>query len=257
MAKIKDPKIQTRLPAPKRSDGGQGSKEPKKIQKQKSATKTSNLTVDVVDIAGKKKGTMELPKELFDAAVNTSLMAQAVRVYQINQRQGGAIAQTRGEVTGSRRKIWRQKGTGRARHGDRYASIFVGGGKAHGPRPRPFEKSMSRKMKQLALCSALTSQFKNERVIVVEGFEKLEAKTKAFIKALNSITGHVKHGKVQEKMIVATPKKIDVLYRAGRNIENLTVQDARLLHTYDVLNTKRLIFSKDAISVLQETIIKS
>jgi len=126
------------------------------VQKPKTARKTavkkmSNLTVDVVDIAGKKKGTMELPKALFDAPVNASLMAQAVRVYQINQRQGGAIAQTRGEVSGSRRKIWKQKGTGRARHGDRYASIFVGGGKAHGPRPRPFEKTLSRKMRQLAL----------------------------------------------------------------------------------------------------------
>jgi len=77
------------------------------------------------------------------------------------------------------------------------------------------------------------------------------------IKALTSITGQVKHGKVQEKMIVATPKKIDLLYRAGRNIENVTVQDARLLHTYDILNTKRIIFSKDAISALQESMVTS
>ncbi|MBI4137528.1 50S ribosomal protein L4 [Candidatus Roizmanbacteria bacterium] len=219
--------------------------------------KQAGLTVDVLDITGKKKGSMELPKELFDAALNQSLMAQAVRVYQINQRQGGAVAQTRGEVTGSRKKIWRQKGTGRARHGDRYASIFVGGGKAHGPRPRQFEKSMNKKMRQLALCSALTSQFKGEHITVVDGLEKLDAKTQALVHALEKITGKVKHGKVQEKMIVAMPQKVEALYRAGRNIENVTVQDARLLHTYDVLNTRRILFSKDAITVLQETIIKS
>ena len=200
---------------------------------------------------------MELPKELFGAELNNALMAQAVRVYQTNQRQGGAVAQTRGEVSGSRRKIWRQKGTGRARHGDQYASIFVGGGKAHGPRPRPFEKTMSKKMRHRALCSALSSQFKNNHITVVEGFENLEAKTKAVVKALEQVTGRVKHGKALEKIIIATPSKVDALYRAGRNVENVTIRDARLLHTYEVLNTRRIIMSKEAINALQEIIAKS
>src|SRR3989338_4775942 len=107
----------------------------KTVKKVKTATKSDlSLTVPVLDVSGKKTGTVTLPKEIFAVTVSPKLIAQAARVYSANQRQSSAKTKTRGEVTGSRRKVWRQKGTGRARHGDRYAPIFVGGGIAHGPR---------------------------------------------------------------------------------------------------------------------------
>src|SRR3989344_7204583 len=120
------------------------------------AKKSGSLTVPVYEISGKEKGSLSLPKEAFSVDVNKALLAQAVRVYQSNQRQGTASTKTRGEVVGSTRKIYRQKGTGRARHGDIKAPIFVGGGVAHGPKSANYRKSISQKMRRIALLGALS-----------------------------------------------------------------------------------------------------
>jgi len=114
----------------------------------KKRTKKDGLSAPVVSIDGKKKGTVSVSEAMFNTHAADQLVAQAVRVYQANQRQGGAKTKTRGEVTGSGRKIWRQKGTGRARHGHRYAPIFVGGGVSHGPRTRDFSRRLSKAMRK-------------------------------------------------------------------------------------------------------------
>src|SRR3990170_6251019 len=140
--------------------------------------KTVSLNVPVVGVDGKTKSKIQLPKELFGAKVNKALLAQAVRVYLANQRTGNAATKTRGEVEGSTRKIYRQKGTGRARHGAIRAPIFVGGGIVFGPRPHDFHLDFPKKMKRRALGSALTSKLGSGDVIVVSGLSDLEPKTK-------------------------------------------------------------------------------
>src|SRR5258708_4404168 len=160
-------------------------------QKEKSSVKhtedkKSAITVSVYDTAGKEVETMSLPEEIFGAKINKVLMAQAVRVYLANQRQGNASTKTRGEVAGSTRKIYKQKGTGRARHGGIRAPIFVKGGIAHGPKPQDHSLAMPKKMKRVALFSALTAKLADGQIKVISGLETLEPKTKVMMQTLNN-----------------------------------------------------------------------
>ncbi len=207
---------------------------------------TGSLTVTVYDAKGKETGTMELPKEVFGAKINPVLMAQAVRVYLANQRLGSANTRTRGEVDGSTRKIYRQKGTGRARHGGIRAPIFVGGGVAHGPKAKDFELSLSKKMKKAAVASALSSLAKDGNIKVVAGFEKIEPKTKSVAAAL------VEMGLSQKKALLVMPKHLENVFKAARNIDNIKVSAAAMLTTYDVLNAGTLVFMKEAVEVMEK-----
>ena len=211
----------------------------------------SSLTVPVVGIDGTQKGTISLPASIFSVTVSEQLIAQSVRVYQANQRQGGAKVKTRGDVAGSRRKIWRQKGTGRARHGDRYAPIFVGGGIAHGPVPRDFSLSMSKKMRRKALSAVLTKLYNQGNIVVVDGLEKLTGKTADTVTMLKALSCDMKRSALTRRVCIATPAKVDVVYRSGRNVSNLTVREAQRLTTYELLLQSKLVLAKDAIAVLE------
>ncbi len=208
----------------------------------------SSLNMNVLDIEGKLAGSITLPEAIFGAKVNPTLMAQAVRVYLANQRQGNASTKTRGEVTGSTRKIYKQKGTGRARHGAVRAPIFVKGGIAHGPHPRDYSLSMPAKMKRAALFSALTSQLKSGNVVVVTGLEKLE-KTKKMAAALHMLG-------VQKKPLVVMPHLEESVYKAGRNIQHVSLMPASQLSTYAVLNAGKIVLMKDAVAAVEKTFIK-
>lgn len=225
------------------------------------------LMVDTFDIKGTRLSRMRLPREIFAAKINKILMAQAVRVYLQNQRQGTVSTKTRGEVLGSRRKIWRQKGTGRARHGDRYAPIFVGGGIAHGPKPRNFNFKMSKKMRRGALFSALTSKLKDKAIVVLEGLEKIKPKTKEMMRVMSKLKTPSLIGgspqrrqsskqKLKTKILLVLPNKIDNIIRAGRNIKNLDLQPVNLLNTYQILNHEVLIIMKEAIPVFKKTFVE-
>ena len=144
-------------------------------------------SLNVYNTKAKKIGRVQLPKEIFEAKINKILMAQAVRVYLANQRKARAKTKDRSQVRGSGRKIYRQKGTGRARHADRYAPIFVGGGRAHGPQGlSPRHLKMPKKMRRLALFSALTSQLKEKKITVIDDLTKIEPKTKEMAKILKN-----------------------------------------------------------------------
>ena len=211
---------------------------------------------------------MSLPKEIFDAKVNEILMAQAIKVYLSNQRQAPAKSKRRGEITASGRKIYKQKGTGRARHGDRKAPIFVKGAKAHGPTgEQNYKLKLNKKMKKRALFSALTSKLKDKEIIIVSGLEKIEPKTKAITKIISNIKNqisktpirqtqgrHIKNKKI--KMTIVLPEIIENVIRAGRNIPNMNLRQAKQLNTYKVLNGGQLIFMKESIGVLKETFLK-
>src|SRR3989338_2978575 len=140
-----------------------------------------------VEIKGNKEGTISLSKELFAVKESPTLLSQAVRVFLANQRQGTKSTKTRSMVAGSTRKIYKQKGTGRARHGDIKAPIFIGGGTAHGPHPRDFSLSLSKKMKRKALAMALTSRLQENAITIVAGLQKLAPKTREMAQVLENI----------------------------------------------------------------------
>jgi len=211
-----------------------------------------SLTADVLDLKGNIVGSLSLPEEIFGAKVNKTLMAQAVRVYLANQRLGTLSTKSRGEVVGSTRKIYRQKGTGRARHGGIRAPIFVGGGVAHGPKPRDFSLSLPQKMKRAALFSALTLQRLEGNMKIITGLENLEPKTKAFAQVLKTLS----LVKKRKKILLVLPEKIENIQKAARNIEGVTYVLANQLNTYDVLNAGTLLFMKDTISKIQEVFKK-
>lgn len=210
-----------------------------RVVKAKPATQVS-----VVGLDGKVAGSITLPAELFAVKINRQLMAQAVRVYLANQRGGHASTKTRGEVEGSTRKIYKQKGTGKARHGGIRAPIFVGGGIVFGPRPRDYSLAFPQKMRKVALASALTSQLKKQNVIVVSGLS--EAKKTKVVAGVLTATGATR------KTLLVTPKESAVVVRAGRNIEGVDILPVSDLNTYSVLMHSKLVFMKEAIGELKK-----
>jgi large subunit ribosomal protein L4 len=210
------------------------------------------VSIDVVGIDGKSAGKISLPGEIFGEKVNKALLAQAVRVYLANQRQGNASTKTRGEVEGSTRKIYRQKGTGRARHGGVRAPIFVKGGIVFGPKPRDFGLALPQKMKRKALFVALSAKMRDNEVTVVDGLGKLEAKTKNFAGMLKSLGVAEK----KQKLLFVTSGNVESVLRAGGNIQGVSFLASKQINTYEVLSAKRIIVMKDAIGEMKEHFLK-
>lgn len=229
----------------------------KKIEQKetKNKVKITTPTAKVFDKDGKVVEEMKLPADIFAAKVNPALMAQAVRVYLANQRAGSASTKTRGEVRGSTRKIYRQKGTGRARHGAITAPIFVGGGITFGPKPRDFSLNLPRKMKRKALFSALTQKFQDNQVLVLNNILDFKPKTKEFLKMIAKFNLLNKKGKADSVLLVL-PEKLDNFELAARNIEGLEIEKANLLNTYEVLKNKNIVFMKDSIDILSKTFLR-
>ncbi|MDO8515309.1 MAG: 50S ribosomal protein L4 [bacterium] len=175
--------------------------------------------------------TYQFNKDLFKVEVSPVLLAQAVRVYQANQRQGNQSTLTRGDVKGTTRKMYKQKGTGHARHGDAKAPIFVGGGVAHGPHPKDFSLILPQKMRILALKGALTLKLKDKKITAVSGLDKLTGKTKEladFIKEKN--------------VLVVTNKMIPNVVRAAKNLQGIRVLPFSDLNAYEVLKVQTILW---------------
>lgn len=202
--------------------------------------KPTSLTADVYSPAGKVIGTVELAADLFAVSINEQLIAQAVRVYLANQRQGGAKVKTRGEVEGSTRKIFKQKGTGNARHGSIRAPIFVGGGNAFGPVKRDYSLVMPQKMKAKALASVLTKQFQQGAVTVLKTFDGVTAKTKAYLEVLTTLacTG---------KTIVLVGSSETGVIRMLRNAPSVQVLRAKDAYTYAILYRKHVVITENGL----------
>lgn len=206
------------------------------------------LKADVFDTKGKLVESINLPVEVFGAKINHQLMAQAVRVYLANQRKGTAATKTRGEVKGSTRKIYRQKGTGRARHGAIRAPIFVGGGVVFGPKPRDYSLELPKKMKKKALFSALSLKHKNGEIKIVSNLEKIEPKTKAMVEIIKKLSLN------GEKILLVLPEKKENVQKSARNIEGLEMILADQLNAYEVLRNKKLLFMRESIEFLNKKI---
>lgn len=209
--------------------------------------KSSGLSVPVYSLTGRTSGNLSLPKEIFGQEVNQKLLSQALRVYTTNQKNMNASTKSRGEVRGSTAKIWRQKGTGRARHGARTAPIFVGGGIAFGPRPRNVRLELPKKMKKAALISALSDKAKDKNVFGLVGVEKASGKTKEMAKLIEKLGGR--------SLLIVTGDKMDKVVRGVKNIPGTNVLPASLINAYEVLKHQKLMITKGALEKISKAFL--
>lgn len=198
-------------------------------------------TIDVLDVTGKKSGTVELPAELFDVQTNVPLIHQVVVAQRAAARQGTHKTKNRGEVSGSGRKPFKQKGTGRSRQGSVRAPEHTGGGVVHGPTPRDYSQRTPKKMIAAALLGSLSDRARGGRIHAVEGFAAGEvAKTKDAVALLGKIAP-AKH------FLVVLNRDEELSERAVRNIPSVHVLPADQLNAYDVLVADDIVFSKAAL----------
>jgi len=193
--------------------------------------------VDVLTVAGTVKGQVELPAAWFNRTGGTGVVWEAVRALLANQRQGNAKTKTRAEVSGTGKKPWRQKHTGRARHGSRRTNIWVGGGVVFGPRPRDYGYEIPKKERRQALAQVLSARLQEGALRVIEDFEPASPKTKELVRLLSglNLTGTV-------LLLVDSPS--ENLRRASRNIPWLKVMPARQLNVYEVLAHEQVVFTE-------------
>ena len=196
--------------------------------------------VDVLDQSGKKVGDADLDPAVFDVEVNVSVMHQVVVAGLAARRAGTHSTKTRAEVSGGGKKPWRQKGTGRSRHGSTRSPIWVGGGIAHGPKPRDHSMRVPKKMKRLALSSALTSRARDGRITVLDSLSFDEPSTKRALEVLESVGAD---GLVL--LILNAPD--EVVEKSFRNLSNVAIRYPGNLGTYEVLAAERLVFTREAL----------
>ena len=199
----------------------------------------------VFDSKGAKVSDIELAESVFGIEPNTSAMHLCVVNYLANQRQGTQSTKTRSEVSGGGKKPWRQKVTGRARQGSTRAPQWTHGGIAHGPKPREYGFSINKKVKRLAMKSALSSKVAAEEMVVLESLALDAIKTKDVVSVLSALeTG--------KKVLLVLPEKNDVIYRSARNIAGVKVALVNTLNVYDILNSDTMVVLKDAVAKIEE-----
>jgi len=203
------------------------------------------MQVVVRNIVGEKVGEAELRDDIFGIEPNVSVMHQALVRQLANKRLGTHKTKSRGEVDRSKAKWYRQKGTGRARHGSRNAPIFVGGGVAHGPKPHSYEQKMPRKMRQLAVRSALSVKAADDRVVVLDNIEFQEPKTRAMVDALKSLG-------IEGSAVVLLPERNVNVERSVSNLTDVKALRAGYLNVRDLLKYDYLIVPQGALAVVEE-----
>jgi len=213
-----------------------------------------SIKADVFTSQGVKKGQSNLDSAVFGLKDNPSLLAQAIYVYRSNQRQGTKNSQTRSEVSLTTAKVYRQKGTGRSRHGSKRAPIFVGGGVAHGPSGNEsYHRSLTKKMRRLSLHTSLSNQAANNAVKIIDQFNFTpKSPTKSAAALLSKIISNFP----QKTLIILDTPSPEVI-RAMRNLPTVTVTQLFRLNTYEVLNHQNLIFTQNAIKKLSQSLAKS
>ena len=206
-------------------------------------------TFDVYNLKREKVGSIDLADEVFGAEVREHLFYEVVKAQLASKRQGTQCAKNRSAVSGSTKKLYKQKGTGGARHGSKRAPLFVGGGKAHPPRPRDWSYEPPRRVRALALTAALSKFNKEGRLMVVEAFELAEMKTKKLIEALATL-------QAQHKTLVVDGAHNEKLKMSIRNCKEHQFLPPEGVNVYDLLRHDTLILSKDAAKKLEERCLK-
>lgn len=208
----------------------------------KTPARKSRFSAPLFTASGNQTGEVELPEEIFGQKPNARLVAQAVRVYLSRQRQANAHTKRRGDVNLSTKKIYKQKGTGGARHGARSAPLFVGGGVAHGPKNiKNYKLELSKKQSIKAVIYALSDKAKDNKISVIKGFEKIKPKTKVVANFLKKVRA--------DKPVLVHSGSV-ALFRAGRNIEGLSLIRADQLNTYNVLIAKNILLTQEGLDTL-------
>ena len=201
--------------------------------------------LSVLDMAGKNAGSIELNDSIFAIEPNMSAMHLVVVGYLANQRQGTQSTKTRSEVSGGGKKPWRQKGTGRARQGSTRAPQWYHGGIALGPKPRTYGISINKKVRRLAMKSALSSKVAADEMIVLDSIKLDAIKTKAMAEMFAAI-------KAGKKVLVVLPENNEAIYKSIRNIEGAKVSTVNTLNVYDILNCDSLVVLKDSVTKIEE-----
>ncbi|MBE6992387.1 MAG: 50S ribosomal protein L4 [Ruminococcaceae bacterium] len=203
------------------------------------------MNVKVYNMSGVEVGEVELNEAIFGIEPNQAVVHDVVKNHLANCRQGTQSALTRSEVSGGGIKPWRQKGTGRARQGSIRAVQWTHGGVAFAPKPRDYSYTLNKKVKRLALKSALSAKAAAGDIIVIDDLKMDEVKTKTFKTFLNAVG-------VEKKALVVTPEKNETVYMSARNIPGVQVTFANLINVYDILNAGKFIVDKAALAKIEE-----
>ncbi len=202
------------------------------------------MKVDVKNFDGATIEELELREDIFGIEPNAAVMHQALVRQQANARLGTHSTKTRAEVSRTGAKWYRQKGTGRARHGDRKAPIFVGGGQAHKPKPRDYSQKMPRKMRRLALRSALSAKAAAEQLVVLDQLALAEAKTVQIVQLLDNLD-------ISGSAILLLPERNENVEKSARNLPEVKALRANYLNVRDLLGHNYVIMTKEAVSVIE------
>lgn len=204
--------------------------------------------IDVLNTAGEKVSELALSEGIFAVEPNVSAMHIAVVNYLANQRQGTQSTRTRSEVSGGGKKPWRQKGTGRARQGSTRAPQWYHGGIALGPKPRSYRFTINKKVRRLAMKSALSSKVAAGEMIVLDDLQLEAIKTKEIVKILDAL----KVAELGKKTLIVLPEKNDVVYRSARNIAGVSTTLVNTLNVYDILNCDAIVVLRDSVAKIEE-----
>lgn len=202
------------------------------------------MKVDVVNMKGEKVDTTDLPAEIFEAPIKVDLMHQAFERQQANARAGTHATKGRGEVRGGGKKPWRQKGTGRARHGSIRSPLWVGGGKVHTPKPRDYRKDMPKKMRRAALRSALSAKAAEGQIVVLDKLAMDEIKTKVMAETLQGLVG-------EDSVLLLLAEADEVVEKSTRNLPQAKLLRANYLNIRDLLGQTRLLMPLDSLDIIQ------
>ena len=201
--------------------------------------------IKVLNMAGAEVGTVELNDSIFGIEPNTAVVHEVVKNHLANCRQGTQRALTRAEVSGGGKKPWRQKGTGHARQGSTRAPQWTHGGIVFAPKPRSYSYVLNKKVKRLAMKSALSAKAAAGEIIVIDSIKMDSIKTKDFRAFLNAV-------KADGKSLVVTPAKDEIVVKSARNIPGVETSMANLINVYDILKAKYLVLDKEALTVIEE-----
>lgn len=203
------------------------------------------VSAKLVNMNGEEVGKIKLSDNLFAIDYNEPLIHEVVVAYNANQRQGTKSTLTRSEVRGHAKKPYRQKHTGRARHGSTKSPEYKGGGVVFAPKPRDFSKKLNKQVKKIAFASALSEKLRQKEVVFLDEFKLAEPKTKEVVKFLEAL-------KLDKSVVIVTDVKNEDALRASKNLQNVKIQIADLLSTYDVVANNKIVLTKDAVKSLEE-----
>ncbi len=200
-------------------------------------------TVKIMDLTSSEVGEIELADAVFGVALNEPLIHEAVRSFLANRRAGTSATKTRGDVSGSGRKLWKQKGTGRARIASLRSPLWKGGGNAHGPQPRDWSYNLPKKMRKRAMCSAISERLREGNLIIVDEWKFDQPKTKEFINTLGSL-------KLTGKTLIVDSLKNTKLILASRNVQTAKVVNSYGVNIYDLVNHQKLVLTPRTVEEL-------